>query len=121
MWRRTAGLIILCLATAVLGAATSLAISSATLGAASVATPRCTSAGLGILHNVTAGNVVSVAVTGIPAACGGALVQATVNNGITSGSGSATAPAAGGGVTVTLGLVVPVTTAAQTDIVLVGP
>lgn len=121
MWRRMAGLIVLCGAGAVVGAAASLTVSSDTLGAASAAMPRCTTAGLGIVQNLAAGTVVSVMVSGIPATCGGAVLQATVNNGITSGSGSATVPAGGGAVTVTLGLAPVVTTAAQTDLVLVGP
>lgn len=121
MWRRMAGLIVLCVAGAVVGSATSLTVSSGTLGAASAAAPRCTTAGLGIVQNLASGTVVSVTVSGIPATCGGALLQATVNNGVTSGSGSATVPAGGGAVTMILGLAQAVTTAVQTDIVLVGP
>ena len=52
---------------------------------------------------------------------GGATLQVTVNNGVTNSSGSAAVPAGGGSVTVTLGAAVAVTTATQTDMVLVGP
>jgi len=121
MWRRAVGLAILTLACAVVGSAASAAISSDSLGASTITIPRCTAAGLSVLHNLAAATVVSVAVSGLPAACGGATLQVTVNNGVTNSSGSAAVPAGGGSVTVTLGAAVAVTTATQTDMVLVGP
>jgi len=36
-----------------------------------------------VLQNLSAGTVVSVTVGALPAACGGATLQATVNNGVT--------------------------------------
>ena len=114
-------LVLLGTASAILGAAASLAVSSDTLGAAWTATPRCTAAGLSVFQNLSAGTVVSVTVGGLPAACGGATLQATVNNGVTSGSGSAVVPGGGGATTVTLGSAPLVTAAEQTDLVLVGP
>jgi hypothetical protein len=98
-----------------------LSLTSGSVGAASIAVPRCTAAGLGITHNLSGATVASVTVTGLPAACAGATLQATVNNGTTFGSGSTAVPVGGGSVTVTLGAAPAVTVAATTDIVLVGP
>jgi len=121
MWRRAIGLGALTLAAAVIGSAASVAILSGSLGAATIAVPRCTTAGLGVLNNLTAATVSSVAVSGIPATCGGATLQITVNNGLTNSSGSIAIPAGGGTVTVTLAPAVAVTGAEQTDAVIVGP
>ena len=63
----------------------------------------------------------SVTVGALPPTCGGATLQVTVNNGATTGSGSAAVPAGGGTVTVTLGVAPAVTAGEQTDLVLVGP
>ncbi|HKG57827.1 MAG TPA: hypothetical protein VKA85_11315 [Candidatus Limnocylindrales bacterium] len=114
-------LVPLALATGILAAAASLSVSSGTVGAATVATPRCTAVGLTVLQNLSAGTVVSVTVGGLPAACGGATLQATVNNGSTFGSGSVAVPAGGGSVTVPLGAAPAVTAAETTDIVVLGP
>jgi len=116
-----AGLLVLAAASAIVGAAASMAISSDSIGMARVSVPRCTSAALSVVQNLSAGTVVSVTVGGLPATCGGATLQATVNNGATFASGSASVPAGGGSVTVTLGAAPPVTASEQTDIVLVGP
>lgn len=121
MWRRILGLTLLTLASATVGAAASATVSSDSVGAASIAVPRCTNVGLSVLQNLSAGTVVSITVSGLPASCGGATLQATVNNGLTSGTGSTVVPAGGGMATVTLGVAVAVTVAEQTDIVLVGP
>ena len=121
MWRRLMELVLLGAASAVLGAAASLAFSSDSFGAAKTATPRCTAAGLTVFQNLSVGTVVSVTVGGLPAGCGGATLQATVNNGVTMGSGSAVVPGGGGSLTVTLGSAPLVTAAEQTDLVLIGP
>jgi len=121
MWRRTVGLGLLTLASAVVGLAASFAVSTGSLGASTIAVPRCTAAGLSVLQNLTIGNVVSVTVSGLPAACGGGTLQVTVNNGSTNSSGSAAVPAGGGATTVTLALPVAVTASEQTDLVVVGP
>lgn len=105
----------------VVGAAASLSLSSASVGAATATTPRCTTAALTVFQNLSAGTAVSVTVGGIPATCGGALLQATVDNGTVNGSGSATVPAGGGSMTVTLDTAPVVSAAEQTDLVLVGP
>jgi hypothetical protein len=104
-----------------IGAAASLAVTSNALGAATVSTPRCTTAGLSVVQTLSGSNVASVIVGGLPAGCATAQLLVTVNNGSTTGSGSATVPAGGGSVTVTLSTT-PAATAAETiDLVLVGP
>lgn len=120
-WQRLASVALLGAAGFVVGAAASLALSSASLGAAAAATPRCTNAGLTAFQNLTVSSVTSVTVGAIPAACGNATLQVTVNNGLTSSSGSAAVPAGGGSVVVTLAAAVLVTLAEETDLVLVGP
>jgi len=120
-WRRIAAVIVVSATGAVVGAAASLSLTSGTLGAATTATPRCTAAGLSVLQNLSAGTVISVTVGTLPAACGGATLQVTVNNGVTNASGSAAVPGGGGSVTVTLGSAPAVTASEQTDLVLVGP
>lgn len=119
--RRIAAVIAVTAAGAVVGAAASLNFASSSLGAARTATPRCTTAGLTVLQNLSAGTVASVTVGAIPAACGGATLQVTVNNGATNSGGSAAVPGGGGSVTVTIAVPPAVTASEQTDLVLVGP
>jgi hypothetical protein len=119
--RRIAIVIVVTAAGAVVGAAASLNLTSSSLGAATTSTPRCTTAALTVLQNLTAANVVSVTVGAIPAACGGATLQATVNNGVTNSGGSAVVPGGGGSVTVTIAVPTAVTASEETDLVLVGP
>lgn len=119
--RRIAAVIVLTAAGGVVGAAASLNFTSSSLGAATTATPRCTTAALTVLQNLTAGNVASVTVGAIPAGCAGATLQATVNNGITNSGGSAVVPGGGGSVTVTIAVPPAVTASEETDLVLVGP
>jgi len=120
-WRRAAAAILLMATGVAVGAAASLTVTSGTLGAATAATPRCTTAGLTVFQNLSAGTVVSVTVGAIPAACAGADLHVTVNNGVANASGSATVPGGGGSVTVTLGTAPAVTASEQTDLLLVGP
>jgi hypothetical protein len=120
-WRRSVAVALLTAVGVVVGAAASLSFASGTLGAATTTMPRCTTAGLTVLQNLSAGTVISVTVGALPAACGGAILQATVNNGTTNGSGSAGVPIGGGSVTVTLGVSPAVTASELTDLVLVGP
>ena len=102
-------------------AAASIDLTTASLGAATVAAPRCTSAGLAILQNLSGSSVISVTISNLPAACGGAIAQATVNNGSANSSGSATVPGGGGSVTVVLAAAVAVSASEATDVVLTGP
>jgi hypothetical protein len=120
-WRRIAAVVVVTAWGTVVGAAASLSLTSGTLGAADTSTPRCTAAGLTVFQNLLAGTVVSVTVGAVPAACGGATLQVTVNNGVTNASGSAAVPGGGGSVTVTLGSAPAVTASEETDLVLVGP
>src|SRR5512141_1956480 len=103
------------------GLATSFAASLATapgsIGAARIATPRCTNAGLSVLQNLSGSTVISVTVGNLPATCGNATIQVTVNNGVASASGSGTVPAAGGSITVTVGSAPAVAAGEQTDVV----
>lgn len=73
------------------------------------------------MQDLSGGTIVSVTIGGLPAGCGGATAQATVNNGSANASGSATVPGGGGSVTITLGSAPSVTTTVQTDIVVTGP
>ncbi len=108
-------------ATAFVAAAMSLTMTSGTLGASTVSSPRCVASGLSVIQTLTASAVSSVSVGALPAACGGGVLRVAVHNGVTSSEGSATIPAGGGTVTVTLAVAVPVTLAEQTDLVVSGP
>jgi hypothetical protein len=101
--------------------AAALTFDGRSLGMDTEIVPRCASAGLGVLQNVSGTTVVSVTVSGLPSACGSATLQVTVNNLVTSSSGSATVPGGGGSVTVTLGTAVAITAAEQVDLLLTGP
>jgi hypothetical protein len=121
MWRELAILLAIAVACTVVGAAASLTLNSQSLAAARLTVPRCTSAGIGILQNLSGANVASVTISGLPAGCGNAAAQATVNNLTTNGSGSGTVPGGGGSVTVNLGTTPAASTTHQTDILLTGP
>jgi hypothetical protein len=101
--------------------AASLSLGTNSLGAATASTPRCTAAGLGVQQVLSGSNVVSVTVSSLPSGCGGATLQATLNNGTTSSSGNATVPAGGGSVTVTLASAIAIGQVDEIDLVLTGP
>jgi hypothetical protein len=101
--------------------AASLTFNGGSLGMASATTPRCTAAGLNVLQNLSSSNVISVTVASLPSGCGGATLQVTVNNAVTSSSGSAAVPGAGGSVTVTLGSAIALGAIDEVDLVLTGP
>lgn len=103
------------------GFAASVTVGPGSIGTARVSAPRCTTAGLGVIQNLSGSTVVSVTVTNLPSSCGTATLQATVNNGSVTASGSATIPAAGGSVIVTLGSAPAVAVAEETDLVITGP
>jgi hypothetical protein len=105
----------------VTGHAASVALSTQTVGMARVGVPRCVTGASTVLSNLSGSSIVSVTISGLPSACGGATAQAAVNNGTTSSSGTATVPAGGGSVTVTLATAVAASTTYQTDVVLTGP
>jgi len=101
--------------------AASLSFAPGSLGADGETVPRCTAAGLGVIQNVSGTTVISVTVSSLPSACGGATLQVAVNNQVTSSSGSTTVPAGGGSATVSLAVAVAITAAEQIDLVLTGP
>jgi hypothetical protein len=103
------------------GLAASLTLTTHSLGAGAASSPRCATSSLAVVQNLTGTNVFSVTVGSVPAACAGATLSLTVNNGATSSGGSAIIPAGGGSVTVTLASAVGVTSAEETDLVVVGP
>ena len=103
------------------GAAASLAMSSGTLGANVVTVQRCMSTGPSVIQNLSGSTVVSVTVSGLPSTCGGATIQATIDNHTTSASGSSTVPVGGGSVTVTFASAPAASTAEQIDVVITGP
>lgn len=109
------------LAAAVIAFAASLSLTTGSLGADRDAIPRCTTAGLGVLQNVSGTTATSVTVSNLPAGCAGATIQVTVNNQVTSSSGSSTVPGGGGSITVTLAVAVAITAVEQVDIVITGP
>jgi hypothetical protein len=112
---------VLVLAGASTAFAASLAVTGQSLGAATIDAPRCTTAGLSILQNLSAATVISVTVGSLTAGCGNATLAATVNNLVTSSGGSATVPSGGGSVTVTPAVAVAITAAEEIDLVLTGP
>ncbi len=114
-------LLVLALGSVGVGLAASLSPAAASLAASRVSTPRCTTAGLLVIPNLSGSNVASVTVSGIPSACASASIQVAVNNGITSSFGTGTVPAGGGSVTVNLAVAVAATTGEELDVVLVGP
>jgi hypothetical protein len=101
--------------------AASVSVGPGSIGTARASSPRCTTAGLSLIQNLSGSTVVSVTVANIPSSCGNGTLQATVNNGATSASGSATIPAAGGLVTVTLVSALAIAVAEETDLVITGP
>jgi uncharacterized membrane protein YeaQ/YmgE (transglycosylase-associated protein family) len=119
--RRIATSVVMLLAWTGVGAAASMSVSADSLGAAAANTPRCITSALSILPNLSSGTILSVTVGTIPAACGGATLQLTVDNGLANASGSSIIPAAGGSVTVTLASTPALLSAVQIDLVVVGP
>jgi len=110
-----------CIALAAVAFAASLTFDGRSLGMDNDTVPRCTTAGLGVVPNLSGTTVASVAVSGLPSGCGGATLQVTVNNLVTSSGGSAAVPAGGGSLTVTLAAPVAITAVEQVDLVLTGP
>jgi hypothetical protein len=108
-------------AAAVSGAADSLSLASQQVGAANVAVPKCSTAGMTAFENVTGSSIVSVTVSQIDAACAGGTLSLTVNNGTATGGGSAAVPGGGGSMTVALGTAFPFTNNASVDLVVAGP
>jgi hypothetical protein len=125
--RRAAGAIALLIAAAAplvgpaTGWAAGLAVSTGSLGAASVAVPRCTTTALTVLPVLSGSTVSSVSVSGLPASCGGATVRATVDTGTARGSGSSTVPAGGGSLSVSITSGPALVAATAIELVVEGP
>jgi len=111
----------LALVGAVVGFAASLTVTASSLGADNETTPRCTTAALGVIPNLTTTTVTSVTINNLPSGCGGATIQVSVNNQVTSSTGTSTVPAGGGSVTVTLAAAVAVAVVEEIDLVVTGP
>lgn len=121
IWRRLLGIVTVGGAAPLISLAASIAFTSNGLGAGSASSPRCASADVSVVQNLSGSTVASVTVGSLPAGCAGATLFISVNNGSSSGSGSAAVPAGGGAVTVSLGGAPAAATVEQTDLVLVGP
>lgn len=116
-----AAILVLGVLGAIVGAAAGLALTTTTLGASRVTPSRCASTGLTVTPTLTGATWTAVVVGGIPATCGGATLQLTVDTAVTNSSGSAVVPAGGGSATVTLAVAQAVVAAMQVDLVFVGP
>ena len=94
------------------------------IGAGQVATPRCTSSAVTVVETVTTTYVTGVTVSNIPSSCAGATISVTMAEGATvyDTPASQTVPAGGGQVTFAIPTnTVPVTAAAEADVVMTGP
>jgi hypothetical protein len=105
--------------------AASMSTTTASLAAARIAVPRCSTAGIQVLETVTGGGsgVVSpVVLNNIDAACAGGTLDLTLNSGGGSTvSASGTVPAGGGSMTLTLSPAPTLVVGGEVDIVVVGP
>jgi hypothetical protein len=101
--------------------AAALSFDGRSLGMDAETTPRCTTAGVGVIQNVSGSTVISVTVSNLPAGCGNATLQVAVNNQASSSSGSSTVPVGGGSVTVTLAVAVAIAASEEIDLVFTGP
>ena len=108
-------------ATALIGAAASLAAGTASLGSAQAALGRCVTSGLSVMPVLSGTTWTGVTVNGVPAGCGGGTLQLTVNTGTTNSSGAAAVPVGGGTVTITLATAQTVDANMESDLVFVGP
>ncbi|MGA2282695.1 MAG: hypothetical protein ABSH07_03305 [Candidatus Dormibacteria bacterium] len=119
-----ATIVVVVAGTAMVGRAASLGSSSDTIGAGRVSTPRCTAAAVTVVETVTTKYVTGVTVSNIPSSCGGATLSLTMAEGTTTfySPASQTVPTGGGTVTLTIPTNdIPVTAAAEADIVMTGP
>jgi hypothetical protein len=118
--RLAATLAVVVAGVAVVADAGGLAGSSAKLGAIEVAVQPC--ATTAITMTETGGATISgIDLSGIPSACGGASLSATLNsNSGTTSTATGTVPTGGGTLDLTLSPTVPLTDAGQVDIVMTG-
>jgi len=118
--RFAATLAVVAAGTAVVAQAAGLTASSANLGASQVAVQPCATATITMTE--TGGATISgLNLSGIPSACGGATLSATLNsNSGTTSTATGTIPAGGGTMTLTLTPTVPLTDNGQVDLVIFG-
>ncbi|MCV0402739.1 MAG: hypothetical protein K5924_03400 [Chloroflexi bacterium] len=120
-WRALVTTVLGTAAAASFGAAASLALSTGSLGFATVATPRCTTTAMAVTPALTATTISSVTVGAVPSACGGATLNVTADDGTSAASGTAVIPGGGGTVSVALTGAASLLTSVRVDLVIVGP
>jgi pantothenate kinase type III len=96
--------------------AAGLANNTQTLAADAAAIPRCDTDGVSTVFNLSSTNVASVTVSNIGSGCGGGVLKVTVNNQLTTQSGTGVVLAGGGVLTVPLGAPIAVKDVMQTEI-----
>ena len=106
---------------ATVGHASSLSTAANKLGAGTSAVAKCDTDGVTVLQVLTAGNVTSVTINGIAAACATGTLSVTVNNGTANSTGSAAVPGGGGSMTVALAAGVAMKDSDQIDVTITGP
>ena len=104
----------------VYGLASSLSMTTRTLGQGSAGVTRCEPDGVKVTTNITGTTVVSATISAIASACANATLSVTGNNGLTSSTGSGLVPA-GGTMTVTLATPVAARDAMESDLSITGP
>jgi hypothetical protein len=125
--RRRVGTILVLAATAAVAAfatvghASSVGVTTKTLGAGSSAVARCDTDGVSVVQNLTGANVTGVTVSGIAAACATGTLSVAVNNGTTSSTGTAVVPAGGGSMTLALAAGVAMKDSDEVDVSVSGP
>ena len=82
--------------------AASMSDSSRTLAAGNATVARCDTDGVKTVYVLTTTNVTSVTVSNISSGCAGATMKITINNQVTTSSGTGTVPAGGGSLTITV-------------------
>jgi hypothetical protein len=103
------------------GYAASQPAGTKSLGTSSAAVSRCDTDGVGIVHNLSGANVISVTISSIAGACATGTLSVDVNNGTANSSGSGAVPAGGGSMTVSLAAGVAADDGMETDVAISGP
>ena len=120
-WAVLGGVGIVAVLTSTFGYAASQSTGTKSLGTSSASVSRCDTDGLGIVHNLSGANVISVTVSSISSACATGTLNVNVNNGSANSSGSGTVPAGGGSMTVSLAAGVAADDGMETDVAISGP
>jgi len=120
-WQLALAAVVLATAAATTAVAAGLAFTSTRLGAATVSSPRCTANGLDVLPTLSGSTVAGVTVRSLPAACGGAVIRVSANNGTASASGSSVVAAGGGSVSIAISGGPGMDANVEIDLVMEGP